>query len=49
MPDWEPKLCPGEGPHKLEAERLVSEAFDRFAEHEGQTKTQGEGEAPNSL
>ena len=32
-----------------EAERLVSEAFDRFEEHEGQTKTQGEGEAPNSL
>ena len=32
-----------------EAERLVSEAFTRFEEHEGQTKTQGEGQAPNSL
>ena len=32
-----------------EAERLVDEAFARFAEHEGQTKTQGEGVAPNTL
>jgi len=32
-----------------EAERLVGEAFDRFKEHEGQTKTQGEGVAPNTL
>lgn len=32
-----------------EAERLVSEAFDRFREHEGETRTQGEGEAPNTL
>ena len=32
-----------------EAERLVSEAFVRFEEHEGETKTQGAGEAPNSL
>jgi len=32
-----------------EAERLVTEAFERFEEHEGQTKTQGEGEAPNTL
>ena len=32
-----------------EAERLVSEAFDRFAEHEGETRTQGEGVAPSTL
>ena len=32
-----------------EAERLVSEAFARFEEHEGQTATQGEGAAPNTL
>jgi inorganic pyrophosphatase len=32
-----------------EAERLVSEAFARFEEHEGETRTQGEGEAPNTL
>lgn len=32
-----------------EAERLVSEAFVRFEEHEGQTKTQGEGVAPSTL
>lgn len=32
-----------------EAERLVDEAFVRFAEHEGQTATQGEGVAPNTL
>ena len=32
-----------------EAERLVDEAFARFEEHEGETRTQGEGEAPNTL
>ena len=32
-----------------EAERLVDEAFARFEEHDAQTKTQGEGEAPNTL
>ena len=32
-----------------EAERLVQEAFARFEEHEGQTKTQGAGEAPSTL
>ena len=32
-----------------EAERLVSEAFDRFQEHEGETRTQGEGIAPKTL
>ena len=32
-----------------EAERLVQEAFTRFEEHEGQTKTQGAGEAPSTL
>ncbi|QKJ18214.1 inorganic diphosphatase [Microbacterium hominis] len=32
-----------------EAERLVAEAFTRFEEHEGETRTQGEGEAPNTL
>ena len=32
-----------------EAERLVGEAFARFEEHDAQTKTQGEGEAPNTL
>ncbi|SIT83985.1 inorganic diphosphatase [Microbacterium sp. RU33B] len=32
-----------------EAERLVGEAFERFAEHEGVTKTQGEGIAPSTL
>ena len=32
-----------------EAERLVDEAFARFAEHDAQTKTQGEGVAPNTL
>lgn len=32
-----------------EAERLVSEAFERFEQHEGETRTQGEGEAPNTL
>jgi len=32
-----------------EAERLVAEAFVRFQEHEGETRTQGEGEAPNTL
>ncbi len=32
-----------------EAERLIGEAFERFAEHEGQTKTQGEGVAPSTL
>ena len=32
-----------------EAERLVQEAFVRFEEHEGQTKTQGAGEAPSTL
>lgn len=32
-----------------EAERLVAEAFERFDEHEGRTKTQGEGEAPTTL
>ena len=32
-----------------EAERLVGEAFARFEEHEGQTKTQGEGESPSTL
>ncbi|KJL45265.1 MULTISPECIES: inorganic diphosphatase [Microbacterium] len=32
-----------------EAERLVDEAFARFAQHEGQTATQGEGVAPNTL
>ena len=31
------------------AERLVQEAFARFEEHEGQTRTQGEGEAPSTL
>jgi inorganic pyrophosphatase len=31
------------------AERLVQESFTRFAEHEGQTRTQGEGEAPSTL
>ena len=32
-----------------EAERLVDEAFARFAQHEGQTATQGEGEAPKTV
>ena len=32
-----------------EAERLVKEAYERFDEHEGQTKTQGSGEAPSTL
>ena len=32
-----------------EAERLVTEAFQRFAEHEGQTKTQGTGASPSTL
>ncbi|WP_394684843.1 inorganic diphosphatase, partial [uncultured Microbacterium sp.] len=32
-----------------EAERLVAEAFTRFDEHDAQTKTQGSGEAPNTL
>ncbi|MFE5407652.1 inorganic diphosphatase [Microbacterium sp. NPDC056569] len=32
-----------------EAERLVDEAFARFAEHEGETRTQGEGVAPSTL
>jgi inorganic pyrophosphatase len=32
-----------------EADRLVQEAFTRFEEHEGQTKTQGAGEAPSTL
>ncbi|MFG6444328.1 inorganic diphosphatase [Microbacterium sp. P06] len=32
-----------------EADRLVQEAFVRFEEHEGQTKTQGAGEAPSTL
>ena len=32
-----------------EAERLVGEAFTRFEEHEGQTKTQGDGIAPKTL
>ncbi len=32
-----------------EAERLVGEAFTRFDEHDAQTKTQGSGEAPNTL
>ena len=32
-----------------EAERLVGEAFTRFEEHDAQTKTQGSGEAPNTL
>lgn len=32
-----------------EAERLVTEAFARFEEHEGQTKTQGAGQSPNTL
>ena len=32
-----------------EAERLVAEAFTRFDEHDAQTKTQGAGEAPNTL
>ncbi|WP_286794792.1 inorganic diphosphatase [Microbacterium sp. UBA3394] len=31
-----------------EAERLVDEAFARFEEHEGETRTQGEGEAPST-
>jgi len=31
-----------------EAERLVAESFTRFEEHEGQTETQGEGEAPTT-
>ena len=32
-----------------EAERLVSEAFDRFREHDAQTRTQGEGAAPKTV
>jgi inorganic pyrophosphatase len=32
-----------------EAERLVEESIVRFEEHEGRTKTQGEGEAPRSV
>ena len=32
-----------------EAERLITEAFDRFQQHEGQTKTQGTGAAPSTL
>ena len=32
-----------------EAERLVVEAFERFEEHEGETRTQGEGEAPKTI
>ena len=32
-----------------EAERLVSEAFDRFQEHEGEPRTQVEGVAPKTL
>ena len=31
-----------------EAERLVDEAFARFEEHEGETRTQGEGESPST-
>ena len=31
-----------------EAERLVIEAYERFEEHEAQTRTQGAGEAPNT-
>ena len=31
-----------------EAERLVTEAYERFEAGEGQTKTQGEGEFPDS-
>ena len=32
-----------------EAERLITEAAERFDAHEGETRTQGEGEAPNTL
>ena len=31
------------------ADRLLAESIVRFAEHEGQTKTQGEGEAPKTV
>ena len=34
---------------KDEADRLLAESIVRFAEHEGQTKTQGEGEAPKTV
>ena len=34
---------------KEEADRLLAESIVRFAEHEGQTKTQGEGEAPKTV
>ena len=32
-----------------EAERLVSEAYARFEEHEAKTATQGQGEAPKTI
>lgn len=34
---------------KDEAERLLAESIVRFAEHEGETKTQGEGVAPKTV
>ena len=34
---------------RAEADRILDEAIVRFAEHEGQTKTQGEGEAPKTV
>ena len=34
---------------KDEAERILEEAIVRFAEHEGETKTQGEGVAPKTV
>ena len=34
---------------KAEAERLLAESIVRFAEHEGETKTQGEGDAPKTV
>ncbi|WP_375386758.1 inorganic diphosphatase [uncultured Microbacterium sp.] len=34
---------------KAEADRILAESIVRFGEHEGQTKTQGEGESPKTI
>ena len=33
----------------LRLQRILDEAIARFADHEGQTRTQGEGEAPKTV